>query len=202
MHRAILSWARWVAAAAPALLAGCLTVSEQAFFLDAASGDVRREYRDLGSRQAPNEKDYSVTNDWAQLKQMLGDPKPEFDPEVVAEVSRELYRDGSVLSGRKLQKVRAPKSFPSKAALLAFLHPQDWRWEIRNGEVLLFLPEGKKIAATNGQPLNSAKNAIIAWPQETNRFEYVIREPWSGGESLLPLWEREQASGTPPPEKM
>lgn len=176
------------------LLAGCVTVSEQSFSLDAATGEVRREYRNLTSRQGPNEQDYSLTNDWARLKEMAGDSKPEFDPEVVADVSRELYQDGKVLSGRKFQKVKAPKCFPSKAALLAFLHPQDWRWEIRNGEVLLFLPEGKKIISTNGQLLNSAKNAIIAWPQETNRFEYIVGEQWSGGESLLPCYQKERAA--------
>ena len=174
------------------LMAGCVTVSEYSFSFDYDTGEVRREYRNLASRQAPNEQNYSVTNDWAQVKKMQADPKPEFDPEVVADISRELYQDGKVLSGRKLQKVQAPKCFPSKAALFAYLHPQDWRWEMRNGEVLLFLPEGKKIIATNGHPLSSAKNAIIAWPQETNRFDYVVSEQWSGGESLLPYYQKEQ----------
>jgi hypothetical protein len=167
-------------------------VSEYTFSLDAGSGEVKREYRNLTSRPGPNEQNYSVTNDWAQLKKMLASPDPEFDPEVVAEVSRELFQDDKVLSGRKIQKVKCPKCFPSKAALLAYLHPKEWRWEAINGEVLLFLPEGKKIIATNGQPLNSAKNAIIAWPEGTNRFDYVVSEQWSGGESLLPYYLKEQ----------
>ncbi len=174
------------------LLAGCVTVSEYTFSFDYNTGEVRREYRNLTSRQAPNEQNYSVTNDWAQLKKMQSDPKPEFDPEVVAVISRELYQDGEVLSGRKVQQVQGPKCFPSKAVLLAYLHSQDWRWEMRNGEVLLFLPEGKKIISTNGQPLNSAKNAIIAWPQATNRFDYVVSEQYSGGKSLLPYYEQER----------
>ncbi len=169
-------------------LTGCVTVSEYSFSFDYGTGEVRREYRNLTSRQGPNENDYSVTNDWARLRELVSDPKPEFDPEVVADVSKELFQDKKILAGRKIQRVKGPKCFPSKAAALAYLHAKEWRWELVNGEILLFLPEGKKIISTNGRPLTSAKNSIIAWPQETNRFEYVVSEPWSGGESLLPFF--------------
>ena len=173
-------------------LTGCLTVSQHKFSFDFQTGEVRREYYDITSRPGPDEKDYSIEKDWAALKQLVEEKKAEFDPDVVEDISRELFADGGVLSGRKLQKIKCPKCFPSKATILSYLHGKDWRFELIHNEVMLFLPAGKKIISTNGQSVATANNSLIVWPEESGRFEYVVSEPFSGGTSLLPYYSKEK----------
>ena len=120
------------------LLAGCLTVSQYRFSFSFDAGEARREYCDLRSKQGGDEKNYSVSNDWAELKRMVAEQKPEFDPDVVEEISKELFEEDNVLCARKIQKVKCPKCFPSKAAIMAYIHDKDWRFELINNEVILF----------------------------------------------------------------
>jgi len=174
------------------LLTGCVTVSQYRFSFDFDTGQVRREYYDLTSRKGFDEKDYSVSNDWTRLKQMMAEEKPEFDPEVVEYISKELFEENKVLCARKIQKVKCPKCFPSKAAILSYVHDKDWRFELINEEIVLCLPSGKKIVSTNGQKVTTPKNSLIFWPKETNRFEYVVSEQYSGGTSLLPYYLKER----------
>ena len=178
------------------MLTGCITVAQYRFSCDLGTGEVRREYSNLASRQAPDEKDYSVANDWAGLKELIEEKKPEFDPEVVEDISKSLFEENKVLSARKIQKVKCPKCFPSKAALLSYVHDKDWRFEMINDEVVLILPSSKKIISTNGQMVTTPKNSLIFWPQETNTFEYIVGEQSSGGTSLLPYYLEEK-----PPSK-
>ena len=168
------------------LVTGCVTVSQYNFSFDFDTGEVRWEYHDLTSRPGVDEKDYSVTNDWATLKQMIAEQKPEFDPDVVKDISKELFEENNLLCARKIQKVICPKCFPSKAAIMAYLHDKDWRFELMNDEVVLFLPSGKKIVSTNGQKVTTLNNSMIFWPQKSSNFEYVVTEQNSGGTSLLP----------------
>ena len=181
-----------VTAGLAVLLTGCITVSEYKFSFNFSTGEVRHVYYDLTSRQGADEKGYSVENDWAMLRQMIGDKKPEFDPDVVEDISKELFEENTVLCAQKLQKVKCPKCFPSKAAILVQLHDKDWRFELINNEIFLFLPSGKKVISTNGQEITTAKNSVIVWPHETNKFEYVVSEQWSGGASLLPYYLKER----------
>lgn len=175
-----------------AILTGCVTVSEYKFSFDFDTGEVRREYHDIASRPGTDEKDYSVTNDWARLKEMIAEQKPEFDPEVVEDVSKGLFEENKMLCARTIQKVKCPKCFPSKAAILSYVHDKEWRFELINEEVVLFLPLGKKIVSTNGHKVTTFKNSLIIWPQETRNFEYVATEQWSGGTSLLSYYQEEQ----------
>jgi len=174
------------------ILMGCITVSQYKFSFDFDTGEVRREYHDLTSRKGTDEKDYSVTNDWATLKQMISEQKPEFDPEVVEDISKGLFEENKVLCARTIQKVKCPKCFPSKAAILSYVHDKKWRFELINEEVVLFLPSGNKIISTNGQKVTTQKNSLIIWPQETRNFQYVVTEEWSGGTSLLPYYLEEK----------
>jgi hypothetical protein len=167
-------------------LTGCLTVSQYRFSFNFDTGKLTREYYDLRSKQGVDEKDYSVEKDWAELKRMIAEQKPEFDPDVVEDISKELFEEKDVLSARKVQKVKCPKCFPSKAAIMTYVHDNDWRFEVINDEVVLFLPPGKKIVSTNGQKVTTPKNSMIFWPQESSTFEYVVTEEHSGGTSLLP----------------
>ena len=97
-----------------------------------------------------------------------------------------------MLCARKIQKVKCPKCFPSKAAIMAYLHDKDWRFELINDEVVLFLPSGKKIESTNGQKVTTPNNSMIFWPQQSSNFEYVVTEQNSGGTSLLPNYLEEK----------
>ena len=174
------------------LLTGCITVSRYRFSFDFNTGEVRLEYYDITSRRGADEKDYSVTNDWNTLKEMIAEQKSEFDPEVVEDISRGMFEENNVLCASKIQKVRCPKCFPSKAAILSYVHDNDWRFELINEEIVLFLPNGKKIVSTNGQKVTTEKNSLIFWPQEASNFEYVVTEQWSEGTSLLPYYLKEK----------
>lgn len=174
------------------LLSGCITVSQYRFSLDLDTGEIIREYYNVTSRQGVDEKDYSVTKDWSTLKEMISDQKPEFDAEVIEDIFKGLFQDKEMLCARKTQKVKCPKCFPSAAALLSYVHDEDWRFELINGEVVVVLPSSKRIISTNGQSLTTAKNSFIIWPQETRKFEYFVAEQWSGGTSLLPSYLEEE----------
>jgi hypothetical protein len=174
------------------LLTGCLTVSQYRFLLDFDNGKITREYYDIRSKQGADEKDYNVSKDWAELKRLVAEQKPEFDPEVVEDISKELFEEKDVLSARKIQKVKCPKCFPSKAAIMTYVHDNDWRFEMINDEVVLFLPSGNKIVSTNGQKVTTQKNSMIFWPKDSSTFEYVVTEPQSGGTSLLPNYLEEK----------
>lgn len=100
------------------LLTGCITVSQYRFSFDFNTGEVRLEYCDIRSRRGADEKDYSVTKDWDSLKEIIAEQKSEFDPEVVEDISKGMFEEKNVLCARKIQKVRCPKCFPSKAAIL------------------------------------------------------------------------------------
>ena len=174
------------------LLAGCITVSQYRFSFNFDAGEAKREYYDIRSKQGGDEKDYSIANDWAELKQLIAEQKPEFDPDVVKDISKELFEENNLLCARKIQKVICPKCFPSKAAIMAYLHDKDWRFELMNDEVVLFFPSGKKIVSTNGQKVTTLNNSMIFWPQKSSNFEYVVTEQNSGGTSLLPNYLEEK----------
>lgn len=165
---------------------GCLTVSQYRLSLNYDTGDARWEYCDLRSKQGADEKDYSAANDWAELKKRVAEQKPEADQEVVADIAKEMFEENNMLCARKIQKVKCPKCFPSKAAIMTYLHDKDWRFEMINDEVVLFLPGGRKVVSTNGRMVTTPNNSIIIWPQESGKFEYVITDQNSGGTSLLP----------------
>jgi len=173
------------------LLTGCITVSQHRFLFDFDSGEVRREYRNITSQRGADEKDYSVTKDWDTLKELIAEQKSEFDPEVVEDISKGMFEENNVLCARKIQKVKCPKCFPSKAAILSYVHDRDWRFELINEEIVLFLPNGKKIVSTNGRTVTTPKNSLIFWPQEASNFEYVVTEQLSEGTSLLPYYLKE-----------
>jgi hypothetical protein len=173
-------------------LSGCITISQYQFSFDFTTGKVIRKYHDLTSRKEPGEKDYSVENDWKSLKELIENPDSEFDASVVQDISKELFQEDKVLSARKIQKVVCPKCFPNKAAILSYLHEKEWRFELINDEVFLFLPGGKKIISTNGRKVKTGKNALIIWPAATTKYEYVVSEPYSGGKSLLPYYLKDK----------
>jgi hypothetical protein len=173
-------------------MTGCLTVSQYSFSLNYTTGESKRIYHDIRSKKGGDEKDYTVEDDWKELKRLIQDKDPTLDPEVVKEVSKELFQQDGVLSARKHQKVICPKCFPSKAAVLSYLHPEEWRFEMVNDEIFLFLPASNKILSTNGISVTTQMNGLIIWPSDINEFEYVVTEPQSGGESLLPFFLKEK----------
>jgi len=173
-------------------LAGCLTVSQYTLSIDYRTGACEIIYHDIRSMRGGDEKDYSLEKDWNELQRLVQDKEPKLDPDVVEEVSKELFQELDVLSARMKQRVRCPKCFPSKAALLSYVQPEEWRSELINDEIFLFLPTGTKIVSTNGISLATKKNAVIIWPGDTDRFEYVVREQALGGETLLPFFLKDK----------
>lgn len=182
-----------------ALAAGCLTVSGYSFTFDTETGLTEIIYHDIRSEKEDKD-DYSVAEDWAELKRIVESPDPDLDGDVVDEVSKKLFAEKKALSGRKKLKIKCPKCFPSKAAALAYLHDEHWRFEMINDEVVLFLAPDKTVTATNGRMLNSdmlnsEKNGIIVWPGETTVFEYTVTQKSTSGESLLPFFKKEKKKG-------
>lgn len=179
-------------------LTGCITLSEYRFSFDYETGKLERVYHDLRSKKGPSEEDYSVENDWAHLKKLVADEKPEFDPDVVKKQYTELFEKDGVLCGRQSHVVGCPKCFPSKVDVLAYVEKDAWhsgRYEEINGEIILFLPGGKKTLWSNGRIIETNRNTLIVWEAETNRFEYLVRETSpqnTGGEPLLPFFLKEQ----------
>ena len=184
------------------LLTSCIKVSRRKFSFNFVTGEIQQVYRDLSSNLSPrkdsNAKDCddatecSPAKDWAGLKEMVAEKKPEFDSDVVEDISKVLFEENKVLCGRKIQKVKCPKCFPSKAAILSYLHDKDWRFDLVNDEVVLFLPPEKKIISTNGQSVTTSSNSVIIWPQDTTKFEYEVSEDSTGVTSLLPYYLKEK----------
>lgn len=175
-------------------LSGCLSVAQSSFKFDAGTGQFEATYHDIRSQKGFNEDDYSPERDWAALQSVLTDGVKEYDQDVIENVSRGLFQESEILSGKTVERVKCPKCFPSTAAILTMLHDEDWKWEVMNGDIFLIIPAGKKVTSTNGQTLNTAHNTFIAWPEDQEIFEYAIEENCSG-ESLLRFYQAEQQNG-------
>ena len=173
---------------------GCLTAERYSFTFDYETGRVEMIYHDIRSQKG-SENDYSVEKDWEYLKELIVDTKPEYDPDVAEEIAKELFEEGGVLSGRRILRIKCPKCFPSKAAILSLFHPdkEKWRFEVINKELFLFLSYGNKIVGTNAKIIKTKSNQILIWPKEAKRIEFAIVE--SGvfkGTSLLPYYQKEK----------
>jgi hypothetical protein len=160
-----------------ALLSGCLAVARYSFSFDFATGEAQWTYYDIGSDKSDckDEKDEcSMAKDWADLKEMVAKKQVnnDHDPNVVEDVSKTLFEQNKTLCGRHVEKVKCPKCFPSKVAVLSYLHDKDWRFEVINKEIVAFVPTGKKVLSTNGQKAITARNSIITWPEEATIFNY------------------------------
>ncbi|MFC1890545.1 hypothetical protein ACFL4G_12405, partial [Thermodesulfobacteriota bacterium] len=132
-----------------ALTAGCLTVSGYTFSFNAETGEAEIVYHDIRSEKE-DKAEYSIEKDWAELKRIKESPDEDLDRDIVVEVSKELFAEKKALSGKKKLQIKCPKCFPSKAAALAYLHDENWRFEMINDEIVLFLTSDKTVTATNG----------------------------------------------------
>lgn len=185
-------------AVVPLFLAGCLMVGQNEYKLDAQTGIFESTYHDIRSEflGSTPDKEEGRQSDWKQLKEMTQAASPDFDANVIENVSRGLFAEDKVLSGKKVYKVKCPACFPSKAALLTMLHSKEdekgeWHFEAVNDETLLVIPSGKKVVATNGTLLKTPNNNVIVWPSNTVTFEYRVDNSQVGGESLLPFYLQE-----------
>jgi hypothetical protein len=176
------------------LMNGCLTAERYSFTFDYETGRVVMVYHNIGSQKG-SECDYSTEKDWEDLKELIADTKPQYDPDVVEEITKELFEENGVLSGRKILKVKCAKCYPSKAAVLSLFHPdqEKWRFEMSNGELFLFLSYGNKIVNTNAKIVKTKSNQILVWPKDAKKIEFAVVE--SGvfkGASLLPYYQKEK----------
>ncbi|MCJ7663357.1 MAG: hypothetical protein MUO24_03855 [Desulfobacterales bacterium] len=176
------------------LMNGCLTAERYSFTFDYETGRVVMMYHDIGSQKG-GECDYSAKKDWEDLKELILDTKPEYDPDVVEETTKELFEEKGVLSGRKILRVTCPKCFPSKAAILSLFHPDEekWRFEIINDEIFLFLSYGNEIVSTNAKIVKTKSNQILVWPKAAKKIEFAVVETGIfKGTSLLPYYQKEK----------
>ena len=185
------------------LMNGCLTAERYSFTFDYDTGRVEMIYHDIRSQKG-SENDYSVEKDWEYLKELIVDTKPEYDPDVAEEIAKELFEEGGVLSGRRILRIKCPKCFPSKAAILSLFHPDEekWRFEIINNELFLFLSYGNEIVSSNAKIVKTKSNQILVWPKEAKKIEFAVVE--SGvfkGASLLPYYQKEKDALKRPKDK-
>jgi hypothetical protein len=178
------------------LMNSCLTAERYSFTFDYETGRAVMVYHNIGSRKS-DECDYRVEQDWEYLKDALLETEPEYDPDVVEEIGKELFEENGVLSGRKILKVKCPKCFPSKAAVLSLFHPDEekWRFEVINNELFLFISYGNAIVSTNAKIVKTKSNQILVWPKDAKKIEFSVVE--SGvfkGASLLPYYQKEKAA--------
>jgi len=177
------------------LMSGCLTAERYSFTFDYETGRVVMVYHNIGS-QSGDKKDNDVAEDWKYLKELVLDTKPAHDPDVAEEITKELFEENSVLSGRGIIMVKCPKCFPSKAAILSMLlDEKEWRCEIINDELFLFALGGKEIVSANAKIVKTKSNQIVIWPKDAKKFEFVYRETGkSAGKSisLLPYYQKEK----------
>jgi len=176
------------------LMNGCLTAERYSFTFDYDTGRVEMIYHDIRSQKG-SENDYSVEKDWEYLKELIVDTKPEYDPDVAEEIAKELFEEGGVLSGRRILRIKCPKCFPSKAAILSLFHPdkEKWRFEVINKELFLFLSYGNEIVSSNAKIVKTKSNQILVWPKDAKKIEFVAREGGLfGGVSLLPYYQKEK----------
>ncbi len=175
------------------LMNGCLTAERYSFTFDYDTGRAEMIYHNIRS-QSDEEKDNGVAKDWEYLKELIVDTKPAYDPDVVEEITKELFEEHGVLSGRRITRIKCPKCFPSKAAILSMLFDdKEWRFEIINDELFLFISASKQIVSANAKIVKTKSNQILIWPKDAKKFEFVVREAdKSVGESLLPYYQKEK----------
>ena len=158
-------------------LSGCLSAKEQNYKFDYDSGLFEMDFHDIRA-----DKD-SVAKDWASVKEAL-DKKDDFNPQVIAVKSKNIFQEGGVLSGHAVYQVQCPKCFPSQLDILKMIY-DDGRWEENNNEIFLIVPKDTRLTVTNGTLLRTAKSNIAVWPNDTKHFEFTIAEDNSKAVSLL-----------------
>jgi hypothetical protein len=173
------------------LAQGCLTVSEESISVNAETGVVEQNYYDIRSRKGLQEKDYSPEKDWQALKEAIAEEST-LDKDVVKAISKGLFEEKKTLCASVKMQIKCPKCFPDKAALLGFVHEdKDWRFEVINGELFLFVPAGRKIVSTNGKAVETKANSLIVWGADATEFEYRVTGKSPGGTSLLQYFRQE-----------
>lgn len=180
------------------LLTGCLTVSKYSYSIDFKTGVTEIVYHDIRSAKGV-EKDYSIEKDWSDLLKIIDDKKlrindndSNYDLDIVETPSKELFKENNILSGRVMFKVKCPKCFPSKAALLMYIvDNEDSKIEMINEEIFLFFPLQKKILSSNGKIVNTENNNISIWSRNIEKLKYSVIEGNSAGKSLLSFYLKE-----------
>jgi hypothetical protein len=178
--------------ASAVLTQGCLTVMEESFKLNAETGMVEQGYHDIRSRKGLQEKDYSIEDDWKGLKKLI-EEELELDKDVVKAMSKELFEEDKTLAAKVKMQIKCPKCFPDRAAILAFIYQEhkDWRFEVINDELFLYVPPNRKIVSTNGKKVETKANSLIIWEEDATVLEFRVTGVNAGGQSLLPFYRKD-----------
>lgn len=168
---------------------GCLTYEKSTWTFDYDTGRITLVFQDIRSSRTSD-----IEDDWKELKEDLKDPHSpfKFNPEVFELITKELFEENGMLSGRMILKVKSPERFPSKAAILSEFFRQEYPSVVSKGEIFLFIPIGEKLISSNAQILKTKHNHILIWPEDTVKFEIVGPGEGSGVESLLPYYQKEK----------
>jgi hypothetical protein len=186
-----------IAIASLALLTGCPTPRQYSFRINTATGACEVVYGDLRSEE---KSDSGMAGDWTILKGMAASRDSTFDSTVVKVVSQQLFKQDTVLSGKRVYKVKCPKCFPSKVAMLEYLRKaalaldERLSWREVNGDIYLFCAEDLGLRQTNGTVLHAPHSDIAVWSGADTLFEFAFGpDSVEAGRSLLPYYLKEPA---------
>jgi len=93
---------------------GCLFVRGNTFKFDYNTGLVEITYHDFRSSKGYDDEDYSIEQDWKDLKDSLNETDYEEEQKVLKFTEAALFKEDEVLSGKVHFKVNCPSCFPSK----------------------------------------------------------------------------------------
>ena len=175
-------------------LTGCLSFGEYSEKFDYKNGLLECGFHNI--RSVDRYRDTEA--DWQELKRFAQGEKSimesEFPPNVMQKLSQQLFQEGKNLSGKENYRVVCPACFSSKVAALESVYKKwkELRLEMINNEIFVMIPKENKIISTNGKKLETQRNNIIVWSEDTEVFEYRIKCNIDiNGESLLPFYLKE-----------
>jgi len=179
------------------LLSGCVAYEGLSLRLDLDSGDVEFIYHDIRSEKGKKESDYSIEQDWHDVKGAAREGfREQYDNQVVKSLTGELFEENGTLSGRFRYRVVCPECHESAAAVLDLLFDNTWRIESTEEHVYLYLSDDQEAVSCNGKISEGQGYKTLVWPAGQKMFEFTLKRKKSGGESLLPFFLKEH-----PPEE-
>lgn len=177
------------------LLMGCIHVDSTEYNFDYKTGTLEVVYHNIYS--AGDAAEYQ--QDWAEVSKISNYGREQgYNEKLIPSVSRELFQEDAVLSGREIFQVRCPECFPAKSSLLQeIIAAEEAKIETINNEILIFFSkEAVKNVSSNGKVLETDSNFIVGWPEDAERFELKIEslkdEAEENVKSFLPLYLEEK----------
>ena len=174
----------WFMIPALLMLTGCLSFGEKAYKIDFDKKEMEIGYYDIRSLKEDENKD-NVESDWAGVKEEIN--KQDFDEAKIRVISKKIYQDGDVLSGKALYRLECIECFESKLEFLKEVGSlEESFWDLRNNEIVLVTQFNAPLKSMNGKQIPSEYANIYVWPSDAKKIEFVQKKDNSAGKSLLP----------------